>query len=156
MATIEAKILNVSVNAFEGEIKYHVRFDKSFEAIVKDDDDAYIDGTADYIDFVPRVLIAQVLELVPNLSIMYNMMKESSLRNGEKNTFGATQLAIILNNAEVILEREKHTAGEEYTNSEGDTTTLEFDCYFTTIKEIKVTKKANEILDKVLDKALGF
>ena len=156
MATIEAKILNVSVNAFEGEIKYHVRFDKSFEAIIKDDNDNYVDGNADYVDFIPRVLIAQALELVPNLSIMYNMMKESALRNGDKNTFGATQLSIILCDAEVILEREKHEAGEEYTNADGDTATLEHDCYFTTIKEIKVTDKATKVLDRVLDKALGF
>lgn len=156
MATIEAKILNVSVSAYDGELKYHVRFDKSFEAIIKDDNDNYVEGTADYIDFVPRVLIAQSLELVPNLSIMYNMMKESALRNGDKNTFGATQLSIILRDAEVILEREKHTSGEEYVDNDGDTKTLEYDCYFTTIKEIKVTKKANEILDRVLDKALGF
>lgn len=156
MATIEAKILNVSVNAFEGELKYHVKFDKSFEAIVKDDNDNYVEGTADYIDFVPRVLIAQALELVPNLSIMYSMMKESALRNGDKNTFGATQLSIILRDAKVTLEREKHEAGEEYTNADGDTATLEHDCYFTTIKEIKVTDKATKVLDRVLDKALGF
>lgn len=156
MATIEAKILNVSVNAFDGEIKYHVKFDKTFEAIVKDDDDNYVEGNADYIDFIPRVLIAQALELVPNLSIMYSMMKESALRNGDKNTFGATQLAIILRDAEVTLEREKHETGEEYTNADGDTATLEHDCYFTTIKEIKVTDKATKVLDRVLDKALGF
>ena len=156
MATIEAKILNVSVNAFDGEIRYHVSFDKTFEAIVKNDDDNYVEDNADYIDFIPRVLVAQALELVPNLSIMYNMMKESSLRNGEKNTFGATQLAIILRNAQVTLEREKHEAGEEYTNNDGDTATLEHDCYFTTIKEIKVTENATKILERVLDKALGF
>ena len=156
MATIEAKILNVSVNAFEGEIKYHVRFDKSFEAIIKDDNDNYVDGNADYVDFVPRVLIAQALELVPNLSIMYSMMKESSIRNGDKNTFGATQLAIILRDAEVTLEREKHTAGEEYKDSDGETKTLEHDCYFTAIKAIKITDNATKILDRVLDKALGF
>lgn len=156
MATIEAKILNVSVNAFEGELKYHVTFDKTFEAIVKNDDDNYVESTADYIAFVPKVLIAQALELVPNLSIMYNMMKESSLRNGEKNTFGATQLTIILRDAEVTLEREKHKAGEEYINADGETKTLEHDCYFTTIKKIKVTDKATKVLDRVLDKALGF
>lgn len=156
MATIEAKILNVSVNAFEGEIKYHVRFDKSFEAIIKDDNDNYVESNADYIDFVPRVLIAQSLELVPNLSIMYSMMKESALRNGDKNSFGATQLAIILRDAEVTLEREKHKAGEEYINADDETKTLEHDCYFTTIKKIKVDEKATKILERVLDKALGF
>ena len=156
MATIEAKILNVSVNAFEGELKYHVRFDKSFEAIIKDDDDNYVEGTADYVDFIPRVLIAQALDLVPNLSIMYSMMKESALRNGDKNTFGATQLAIILRDAEVTLEREKHIAGEEYKDADGNTKTLEHDCYFTVIKGIKVTDNATKILEKVLDKALGF
>lgn len=156
MATIEAKIANVSVNAYEGEIKYHVSFDKTFEAIVKDDNDNYVEGNADYIDFIPRVLVAQALELVPNLSIMYNMMKESSLRNGEKNTFGATQLSIILRDAQVTLEREKHNAGEEYTDANGDTATLEHDCYFTVIKDIKVTENATKILDRVLDKALGF
>ena len=81
MATINAKVQNIRVYSNGDSIRYRVTFDQPFNAIARNADGEYIEAQVDYIDFVPRVLIAQCLSIIEGLDLMYTKKKEQGLRN---------------------------------------------------------------------------
>lgn len=155
MATIEAKVQNIRVYSNGDSIRYRVTFDQSFDAIVRNADNDYVESTTDYIDFVPRVLIAQCLSIVEGLDIIYTKKKEQGLRNDANGGFGAAELQVILRNAKVTMERTKFDAGSEYTDSDGFVQTHEYAGYNTVIKDIVVSERIQAKLDQMIDNMIG-
>lgn len=152
MTTINAKVIAIRVYSNGDSIRYRVQFDSSFDAIVKNADGEYVDGQVDYIDFVPRHLIAVCLNLVEGLDLMYTKKKEQGLRNDGASGFGAAELNVVLRNAKITLEREKFEAGSEYPDADGVVFTHEHAGYNTSITNIKVTEKIQAKLDALIDK----
>lgn len=153
--TINAKVQNIRVYSNGDSIRYRVSFDTEFDAFVKTNDE-YVEGQVNYIDFVPRHLIAIVLNAVPGTDLLYTAAKERSLRNDSENGFGAAQLSVILRDAKMVLEREKFEAGSEYTDADGVICTHEHDGYNTEISSITVTDRVQAKLDQLMDKILGL
>lgn len=151
MATIEAKVQSVRVYSNGDSIRYRVSFDKEFDAIVKNADGDFIDGKVDYIDFVPRVLIAQCLSIVEGLDIMYTKKKEQGIRNDGQSGFGAAELQVVLRGAKVKLDRNKFEAGSEYADADGVVQTHEHAGYNTSITNIQVTERIQAKLDALID-----
>lgn len=152
VATISAKVKSVKVNSDADNIRYVVTFDTPFDAIVRNrETEEYEQGTVDYISFVPSVLIAQCLEQIEGLDLMYTKKKENALRSDQPNGFGATELHVVLRNAKIELTRTKFLAGDEYTTRDGEVLTHEHDGYNTDIAKVTVTDKIQDKLDDLLD-----
>lgn len=149
--TINTKVVGIRVYSNGDSIRYRVQFEDAFTAIVKQGEE-YVEAEVDYIDFIPRVLIAQCLSIVEGLDLLYTKKKEQGLRNDNETGFGAAELQVILRKATIILERTKFLAGEEYTDSDDETQTHEHDGYNTVITEITVTDKIQQKLDALIDK----
>lgn len=151
MATINAKVQNIRVYSNGDSIRYRVTFDQSFDGIARNDKNEYVETQIDYIDFVPRHLIAQCLSLVEGLDLMYIKKKEQGLRNDSNGGFGAAELQVVLRGALISMERNKFEAGSEYVDSDGVVHTHEHDGYNTTITDIVVTERIQTKLDALID-----
>lgn len=148
----DVKIKSIRVYQSNDTIRYRAQLDKTITGIQKDTvTNQYIETNIDYIDFVPRVLIAQCLELIPGLDVVYTKKKEEGLRNANISGFGAAELQAILRDAAVRIERTKFITGEEYTTSDGEVRSHEHDGYNTTINNIVLSPKMQSMLDKVVD-----
>lgn len=148
---ITTKVKSIRVYSNGDSIRYRVTFDQSFDAIGKNEDDDYVDTQVDYIDFVPRHIIAQCLNIIEGLDLMYTKKKEQALRNEGQDGFGAAELQVILRNAKITLVRIKFEAGSEYTDSDGNVQTHEYSGYNTDIKDIVVTDRIQAKLDSLMD-----
>ena len=147
---INTKVKGIRVYNRGDRVMYRVGIDTLVDAIVKEDDE-YVDGEVDYVDFVPRVLIAQAIDLVDGLDLLYTKKKEQGLRDGS-NGFGAAELNVVLRGAKIQIERHRHEANEEYTTSDGVVETYEYAGYSTSIKKIVVTERIQKKLDEMIDK----
>ena len=152
MAIINAKVQNIRVYSNGDNIRYRVTFDQSFAAIVRNADGEYVEAEVDYIDFIPRVIIAQCLSIVEGLDLLYTKKKEQGLRNDAQGGFGAAELQVILRGAKVTMEREKFEAGSEYTDADGVIQTHEHAGYNTSITDVVVTERIQAKLDMLIDK----
>lgn len=150
--TIVAKVKSVKVNSDADNIRYTVQFDTMFDAITRNrETEEFEENKVDYIAFVPSVLIAQSLELVEGLDLMYTKKKETALRNDQSNGFGATELHVVLRNAKIEFTRTRFEQGDEYTTRDGEVFTHEYAGYNTDITKIVVTEKIQNKLDDLLD-----
>lgn len=152
MATIIAKIVSIRVYSNGDSIRYRVIFDQSFTGMVRNNDDDYTEEQVDYIDFVPSVLIAQCLDIVEGLSLLYNKKKEQGLRSDGQSGFGAAELQVVLKGAKITLERNKFEVGDEYQDADGNVYQHEHAGYSTAISDIRVTDKIQEKLDSMIDR----
>lgn len=151
--TINAKI--VSVRCYDGEdgIMYRVTLDKSFDAIVRQKDE-FIDGVVNYVDFKPSVFIAQIINHIEDLGIIYSHQKEKCLVTGGE-PFTAAILGAYINGSDITIERTRFAAGEEYTDRNGATLVHEHDGYNTEIVAIKVSDKGQARMERKIDAILG-
>lgn len=148
---ITVKVKSIRVYSNSDSIRYRVTFDQSFDAIAKNEDGNYVDTQVDYVDFAPRHIIAQCLNIIEGLDLMYTKKKEQALRNEGQGGFGAAELQVVLRNAKITLVRTKFETGSEYTDSNGDVQTHEYAGYDTNIKDIVVTERVQARLDKLMD-----
>lgn len=145
------KVKSIRVYSNGDSIRYRVTFDQSFDAIGRNEDGDYVDTQVDYIDFVPRHIIAQCLNIIEGLDLMYTKKKEQALRNEGQGGFGAAELQVVLRNAKITLERAKFEAGSEYTDNDGNVQTHEYAGYNTNIKDIVVSDRVQAKLDSLID-----
>lgn len=153
---IVTKVKNIRVYSNGDSVRYRVTFDKSFRGFTKTENNEYIETEIDYIDFVPRVFIAQCLSIVDGLDLIYTKKKEQSLRNDGAGAFGAAELQVVLKDAKLVLERTKFEAGDEYVDSDGVVHTHEYAGYTTAIKSIKLSERMQSKIDQIIDKMLGL
>lgn len=104
----EVSVINVVVKAVRvystgDNVRYRVQFNSPFQGYAKDMNGDYNLTEIDYIDFVPSVLIAQCLNIVEGLDILYTKKKEAGLRSNGVTGFGAAELQAVLRNAKCNL-----------------------------------------------------
>lgn len=145
----------VRVYQTNDSIRYRLDLNEEIDAIIVKDD-KYVKGKAKYIDFHPSVLVAQVIANVAGVDILYTKKKESAIRSGNTNGFGAAELQVVLRDAKIEIERNKFKAGEEYVQSDGTTATHEFDGYNTDIITISVSDKTQALLDRVIESVFSL
>lgn len=151
MSTISAKVQNVRVYSNGDSILYRITFDQSFDAIIKNADDEYVEAQVDYIDFTPSKIIAQCASAIEGFDILYTKKKEQGIRTNGFTGFGAAELQVILKRAICSIERTKFEAGEEYTDSKDVVKTHDHAGYNTAIVEIKVSEYVQAKLDSMVD-----
>lgn len=155
METYKVKFQRISVYGDIDNIRYRVILDQDIPGYKMDTNGQIIRSTVNYIDIAPNALIAQTIRCVPNLGIIHAYLVEKNLRgSGKRVGIDAAQLQAYLADADVILERTEFHPGEEYTTSDGEVRTHEFDGYTTTIKDIVVTANAERIVDRAIDRIM--
>lgn len=152
METYKVKFQRISVYGDIDNIRYRVILDQDIPGYKIDTNGQIVKSTVNYIDIVPSALIAQTIRCIPNLAIIHAYLVEKNLRGtGKRIGMDAAQLQAYLTDADITLERTEFHPGEEYTTSDGEVRTHEFDGYTTTIKDIVVTANAERIVDRVID-----
>lgn len=155
METYKVKFHRISVYGDIDNIRYRVILDQEILGYKMDTNGQIIKSTVNYIDIAPSALIAQTIRCVPNLGIIHAYLVEKNLRgSGKRVGIDAAQLQAYLADADVTLERTEFHPGEEYTTSDGEVRTHEFDGYTTTIKDIVVTANAERIVDRVINRIM--
>lgn len=155
METYKVKFQRISVYGDIDNIRYRVILDQDIPGYKMDTNGQIIRSTVNYIDIAPSALIAQTIRCVPNLGIIHAYLVEKNLRgSGKRVGIDAAQLQAYLTDADVTLERTEFHPGEEYTTSDGEVRTHEFDGYTTTIKDIVVTANAERIVDRAIDRIM--
>lgn len=155
METYKVKFQRISVYGDIDNIRYRVILDQDIPGYKIDTNGQIVKSTVNYIDIAPSVLIAQTIRCIPNLGIIHAYLVEKNLRGtGKRIGIDAAQLQAYLTDADVTLERTEFHPGEEYTTSDGEVRTHEFDGYTTTIKDIVVTANAERIVDRVIDRIM--
>lgn len=155
METYKVKFQRISVYGDIDNIRYRVILDQDIPGYKIDTNGQIVKSTVNYIDIVPSALIAQTIHCIPNLGIIHAYLVEKNLRGtGKRIGIDAAQLQAYLTDADVTLERTEFHPGEEYTTSDGEVRTHEFDGYTTTIKDIVVTANAERIVDRVIDRIM--
>ena len=157
MATINTKVVSIRVYATDDSIKYRVVFDQTFIGMVKDKETGeFIEREINYVDFIPRVFIAQCLDAVDGLALLYTKKKEQGLRTDRQNGFGAAELQVVLKDAKITLEREKFEIGDEYTDNDDVVHQRDHAGYSTNVSEVVVTERVQQKLDAMIDKMFDF
>lgn len=152
METYKVKFQRISVYGDIDNIRYRVILDQDIPGYKIDTNGQIVKSTVNYIDIAPSALIAQTIRCIPNLGIIHAYLVEKNLRGtGKRIGIDAAQLQAYLTDAGVTLERTEFHPGEEYTTSDGEVRTHEFDGYTTTIKDIVVTANAERIVDRAID-----
>ena len=155
METYKVKFQRISVYGDIDNIRYRVILDQDIPGYKMDTNGQIVKSTVNYIDIAPSALIAQTIRCIPNLGIIHAYLVEKNLRGtGKRIGIDAAQLQAYLTDANVTLERTEFHPGEEYTTSDGEVRTHEFDGYTTTIKDIVVTANAERIVDRVIDRIM--
>lgn len=155
METYKVKFHRISVYGDIDNIRYRVILDQDIPGYKIDTNGQIVKSTVNYIDILPSALIAQTIRCIPNLGIIHAYLVEKNLReNGKRIGIAAAQLQAYLTDADVTIERTEFHPGEEYTTSDGEVRTHEFDGYTTTIKDIVVTANAERIVDRVIDRIM--
>ena len=155
METYKVKFQRISVYGDIDNIRYRIILDKYIPGYKIDTNGQIVKSTVNYIDIAPSALIAQTIRCIPNLGIIHAYLVEKNLRGtGKRIGIDAAQLQAYLTDADVTLERTEFHPGEEYTTSDGEVHTHEFDGYITTIKDIVVTANAERIVDRVIDRIM--
>lgn len=155
METYKVKIQRIGIYSHIDDIRYRIILDKFIPGYKIDADGQVFKTTVNYIDILSSALIAQTIRCIPNLGIIHAYLVEKNLRGtGKRIGINAAQLQAYLTDADVTLERTEFHPGEEYTTSDGEVRTHEFDGYTTTIKDIVVTANAERIVDRVIDRIM--
>ena len=157
MGTVKVTVKDVRAYAQNDVMRYRMSFVENIDAIVKNDNGDYVEGKANYIDFVPSVLLAQCMSCVDGLAYLYGRRKEQGLRDGNDAGFTAADLTIIISGAKMELKRIKFVAGEEYANADGEIVgTHDHDGYSTEVVTVTLTEASQARMNRVIDKALGL
>lgn len=156
--TITTGIKSIQVYASnDNGVRYRVTLDTAIDGIKKDTvTEEYVPTMIDYIDFVPSVLIAQCINNIEGLDLMYTKKKETGLKNDSSAGFGAAELQVVLRGAKLDIERTKFEAGSEYTTKSGEVLAHENSGYNTNIVKIKVSDRVQNKLDDMMDKVFDI
>lgn len=155
METYKVKFQRISVYGDIDNIRYRVILDQDIPGYKIDTNGQIVKSTVNYIDIAPSALIAQTIRCIPNLGIIHAYLVEKNLRGtGKRIGIDAAQLQAYLTDADVTIKRTEFHPGEEYTTSDGEVHTHEFDGYTTTIKDIVATANAERIVDRVIDRIM--
>lgn len=155
METYKVKFQRIGVYGDIDNIRYRIILDQDIPGYKIDTNGQIVKSTVNYIDIAPSALIAQTIRCIPNLGIIHAYLVEKNLRGtGKRIGIDAAQLQAYLTDADITLERTEFHPGEEYTTSDGEVRTHEFDGYTTTIKDIVVTANAERIADRIIDRIM--
>ena len=155
METYKVKFQRIGVYGDIDNIRYRIILDKFIPGYKIDADGQVFKTTVNYIDILSSALIAQTIRCIPNLGIIHAYLVEKNLRgSGKRIGIDAAQLQAYLTDADVTLERTEFHPGEEYTTSDGEVRTHEFDGYTTNITDIVITANAESIADRVINRIM--
>lgn len=152
METYKVKFQRIGVYSHIDDVRYRIILDKFIPGYKIDAEGKVVKTTVNYIDILPKALIAQTIRCIPDLGILHAYLVEKNLRaTGKRIGISAAQLQAYLIDADVTLERAEFHPGEEYTTIDGEVCIHKFDGYATNITDIVITANAKSIADRVIN-----
>lgn len=146
---VKTKLVRVSVYEGVDGIRYRFNFADSFPAYRRGEDGQNVLATADYVDFLPNVAIAQLINCLPELADLHVDARERAIRQGVSGGINAAQLQILCRGAEFVIERVQFAAGDPYKTYDGDDAVHEHEGFSTNIKEVKLLDKQVKLLENM-------
>lgn len=146
---VKTKLVRVSVYEGVDGIRYRFNFADSFPAYRRGEDGQNVLATADYVDFLPNVAIAQLINCLPELADLHVDARERAIRQGVSGGINATQLQILCRGAEFVIERVQFAAGDPYKTYDGDDAVHEHEGFSTNIKAVKLLDKQVKLLENM-------
>ena len=146
---VKTKLVRISVYEGVDGIRYRFNFADSFPAYRRGEDGQNVLATADYVDFLPNVAIAQLINCLPELADLHVDARERAIRQGASGGINAAQLQILCRGAEFVIERVQFAAGDPYKTYDGDDAVHEHEGFSTNIKEIKLLDKQVKLLENM-------
>ena len=154
---VKTKLVSVSVYKGVDGIRYRFNFADSFPAYRRGEDGQNVLAIADYVDFLPKVAIAQLINCLPELADLHVDARERAIRQGVSGGINAAQLQILCRGAEFVIERVQFAAGDPYKTYDGDDAVHEHEGFSTNIKEVKLRPNIEQHdFDVKLKNALRF
>ena len=139
-----------SLSFIQDSNNYVVEFTNDFDAIIKNGD-KYEDGRTNRITFNSRYFKYLVLNLIPDLAIIYEDAREKADANDEAFVFTCAKLSKYLQNAKIKLVRTKFNAGDEYVDQNGEVHTHNNAGYDTVVDDIILDPKGEKRLERDID-----
>lgn len=136
MIMFTAKVKNVKVFENESSASVQITVDKTFKGFALKDD-AAVEADINAFSINRSALTAMLCELNDDIALYRACTGKS---------FDQKQLALILFNAELSIERELKAKGEVYKVGDEERA-FEHDCYITNIVGVKLSDKALRLLD---------
>lgn len=149
VAIVKTKLVRVSVYEGADGIRYRFNFADSFPAYRRGEDGQNVLATADYVDFLPNIAIAQLINCLPELADLHVDARERAIRQGVSGGINAAQLQILCRGAEFVIERIQFAAGDPYKTYDGDDAVHEHEGFSTNIKEVKLLDKQVKLLENM-------
>lgn len=138
METIVVTVKSVKLFVNEDKANVRIGFDKSIKGFAKDDDGTYVEGDVNHVSIFRSRLVAQLCELNEDIALY---------RATLEHPFNQKELAVLLFNAKLKLNRERHSAGEVLGEGENGIT-LDRDAYTTDVVGVTLSERAKTNLDK--------
>ena len=139
-----------SLSFIQDSNNYVVEFTNDFDAIIKNGD-KYEDGRTNRITFNSRYFKYLVLNLIPDLAIIYEDAREKANANDETFVFTCAKLSKYLQNAKIKLVRTKFNAGDEYVDQNGEVHQHSNSGYDTVVDDITLDAKGEKRLERDID-----
>lgn len=144
-----AKLDRINVYENMDGIRYRFVFNKTFAAYRRNDDGTNVLAEANYIDFMPSVAIAQLINCMPELADIHVDAREKALRNGVSGGLSAAQLQILCRGAEFTIQRSQFAAGDPYTTFDGQAAVHEHDGISSNIVSVKLNERQAKMLEEM-------
>ena len=135
------KVLRVAVEDFNDEDTIRLVIDRKVSGFIKGEDTFRV-GEVDYLRFRQSALTAQLCDVSPEFSMYRSLQKERLSRK---------QLAVLLNQATVVLSQKLVLAGEPV---DENGTVKDHDIFVTTIKAVRFNTKVQTVFNNLTERVL--
>lgn len=140
--------------------------DKEIAVIAKNADDEFVETTSTNLNIRASYALASIFNLVPDLADIYQYKHDKHKASIEaykadgiipiEDDFSASDLSIYLRKAKMTITRNHYEAGSEYITMDGVVLTHDNAGYNTEFNKINLDTTAQNRIDKMLDRILGF
>lgn len=116
-----------------------------------DDNGELVEDKSNALYLPVVVLIAQIANVDARFGVWFAHRRDAAIGT-KQHPFAPTVAETVLTGAVLTIESEKHSAGEEYTASDGSVATYSCDCFNHKIVDVQFPADINAALNKYMPK----
>ena len=123
---------------------FRLSFDTAIDGIARNDENEYVSGKVNYIDYSRKALIANLAKVVEDFDLAYSAVIDQVSIDPSAIGFGASQALILLKGAKLTIDRTPYAQGQEYTKEDGTPGVHDFAGFNKTIVKAELTTRGND------------
>lgn len=123
---------------------FRLSFDTAIDGIARNDENEYVSGKVNYIDYSRKALIANLAKVVEDFDLAYSAVIDQVSIDPSAVGFGASQALILLKGAKLTIDRTPYAQGQEYTKEDGTPGVHDFAGFNKTIIKAELTTRGND------------